>query len=287
MENKWYYIYKITLLCGKLANHYYYGMHKRNSLDIDPMDDKYYGSGKIVNNYYEKYPFEQGVTAIKEIIEYNDTKKKNAEREDYYIGDKWLTDPLCLNLKAGGIGGGGKWTEEARAKHIAHLIGRPCTDEAKAKISKSNTGKKRTAEARAKMSAAKKGKPQPNLRGRTITEEQREKLRKANTGKKHTEEWKKNMSAKMKGRPGVSPSAETRAKQSAAKKGKRRGKENVNSIPVLMIDKDSGVVIKEFESMHLAGEYLGDYRKCSNICNCIKGRAKTAFGYMWEYKKVG
>ena len=219
---KEYYIYKITLLKGKLANHYYYGMHKRDNLDIDPLDDKYYGSGKIVNNYYQKHPFEQGVTAIKEIIEYNGTKEENAQREDFYIGDKWLTDPLCLNLKAGGIGGGGKWTEEQRKKFIAANTGHICADTAKEKISKSNTGKKRTEEAKAKMSAAKKGKPS-TFKGKHHTEESKQKNREKKLGKKHTEEWKQKMSEMMKGRPGISPSAETRAKQSAAKKGKRKG----------------------------------------------------------------
>ena len=282
MEEKWYYIYKITLLCGKLANHYYYGMHKRNSLDIDPIDDKYYGSGKIVNDYYGKYPFEQGVTAIKEIIEYNDTKKINAEREDFYIGDKWLTDPLCLNLKAGGIGGGGKWTEEAREKHIASMLGHITTDETKAKISKANTGKKRTEEAKAKMSAAKKGKPQPNLRGRTITEEQREKLRKANIGKKHTEEWKKMMSEKMKGRPGVSPSEETRKKISEANKGNSCGHPKA----VIMFDME-GNFVKEFNSIKDAAIYCGGEKNKGNICMCCNGKLQSACKHRWEYKKVG
>ena len=166
------------------------------------------------------------------------------------------------------------------------MLGHITTDEAKAKISKANTGKKRTDEAKEKMSAAKKEKPS-TFKGKHHTEESKQKNREKHLGKKHTEEWKKNMSVKMKGRPCVSPSAETRAKQSAAKKGKRRGKENVNSIPVLMIDINDGHIIKEFESLHLAGEYFGDCKKASTICTCLKGKLKTAYGHRWEYKKAG
>ena len=281
MKKGRYYIYKITLLCGKLANHYYYGMRKLSVLITDAMEDKYYGSGKIVKDYYKKYPFEQGVTAIKEIIEYNDTYKKNSKREEYYIGDKWLTDPLCLNLKRGGIGGCGEHSEEWKRNMSAKLKGHITTDEAKAKISKSNTGKKRTAEAKAKMSAAKKGKPSPwKGKHREYSEDVLEKIKKANIGRKHTEEWKKNMSAKMKGRPGVSPSEETRRKISEANKGNSCGHPRA----VNMIDINSGVIIKDFPSIKDAAIYVGGEKYKGNICYCCSGKTKSAQGYRWEYK---
>jgi group I intron endonuclease len=282
MEEKRYYIYKITLLCGSLSNHYYYGMHKRKSLNIDPLDDKYYGSGKIVNNYYEKYPFEQGVTAIKEIVEYNDTKKENAEREEHYIGNLWETDPLCLNLKAGGIGGGGKWSDEQRKKYLSTMTGHITTDETKEKISKANTGKKRTAEAKAKMSAAKKGKS-TSWKGKHHTIESNEKNRLSHIGKKHTEEWKKNMSEKMKGIPHPSPSEETRRKISEANKGNSCGHPKA----VNMIDKNNGQILNTFPSIKDAAIYLGGEKNKGNICMCCNGKLKSACGYKWEYKKAG
>lgn len=102
---KFHYIYKITCLCGNLKDHYYIGKH--STIKDDPIDDNYYGGGVIINKYYEKYPPVLGVTITKEIIEFNSSVEENKVREEEVIGDKWLTDPLCLNRKKGGEGGNG------------------------------------------------------------------------------------------------------------------------------------------------------------------------------------
>lgn len=96
-----YYIYKITLLKGSLEGHYYIGKHK-----TDKEKDYYYGSGTLVKDYYKKYGKKKGVTFTKEIIEYNASEEINNLREKEIIGDLYKTDPLCLNLKYGGEGGG-------------------------------------------------------------------------------------------------------------------------------------------------------------------------------------
>lgn len=96
-----YYIYKITLLKGNLEGHYYIGKHK-----TDKEKDYYAGSGVIVKGYYKKYGKKKGVTYTKEILEYNPTEEVNNIREKEIIGDLYKTDPLCLNLKYGGEGGG-------------------------------------------------------------------------------------------------------------------------------------------------------------------------------------
>ena len=70
-------------------------------------------------------------------------------------------------------------------------------------------------------------------------------------------------------------------------KGKNKGKDNYASKSVLMIDKTDGHIIKEFESIHMAGEYLGNVNKQGNIWKCITGKIQSAYGYKWEYKKVG
>lgn len=76
-------------------------------------------------------------------------------------------------------------------------------------------------------------------------------------------------------------------KISKLRKGKNKGKDNYASKPVLMIDKNDGHTIMEFESIHAAGEYLGDMRKQANIWKCITGKILSAYGYKWEYKKAG
>ena len=76
-------------------------------------------------------------------------------------------------------------------------------------------------------------------------------------------------------------------RMSFVRKGKNKGADNYKSTPVLMIDKTNGDTIKEFDSIHAAGEYLGDMKKQGNIWKCITGKIKSAYGYKWEYKKAG
>ena len=148
------YIYKITCLLGSLKGHYYIGKHSTSR-----PQDKYYGSGTVLRDYYKKYGKKDGVTFIKEILEYNDTFEKNMDREREIIGDLWKTDPMCMNLCNGGYGPSEfKISEETRQKLIASHKGkpspkkgkpspnncRPCTEETKIKISKANKGRKRT-----------------------------------------------------------------------------------------------------------------------------------------------
>lgn len=76
--NKFYYTYKITLLNGSLAGHYYYGKHI-----TDDLEDGYAGSGKIVKSYYKKYGKIEHQTYIKEIIAFynNDEELNKAEKD--------------------------------------------------------------------------------------------------------------------------------------------------------------------------------------------------------------
>ena len=57
------YTYKITLLNGSLAGHYYFGQHS-----TDDLNDGYAGSGRLVTDYYKKYGKIEHQTYIKEII---------------------------------------------------------------------------------------------------------------------------------------------------------------------------------------------------------------------------
>ena len=53
------------------------------------------------------------------------------------------------------------------------------------------------------------------------------------------------------------------------------------SIPILQFAKD-GEFVKEWPSAHEAERQLGIHRQ--NICACLKGRYKSAGGYIWRYK---
>ena len=197
---QYHYIYKITLLLGKLKGRYYYGKRSKN---VKPENDAYAGSGIIVKDYFKKYGKIKGVTYEKEIVELNPDKYTNAEREKWYIG-QYLGNPMCLNLTSGGMGGfstvspmkGKHHTEEAKEKNrIAHL-GKPCpmsgkhhTEISKQKMSKSkigsipwNKGIPWSEEAKQKMSETKKGCP-GTFKGRHHTEETKQILREQRVGK--------------------------------------------------------------------------------------------------------
>lgn len=96
------YIYKIHFLCGFPSGRYYIGRHthKGNNLSTD----RYTGSGNFCKAYFKKYGKKEGITYIKEILEINPSKPINLYRENIVIGDLWKTDPLCMNLYAGGTG---------------------------------------------------------------------------------------------------------------------------------------------------------------------------------------
>lgn len=226
----YHYIYKTTLLLGDLAGKYYYG--KRTTYKKPEEDTDYTGSGNIVKNYFNKYEKVPGVSHIKEIIETNETKEINAEREKEIIGDKWETDPMCLNLVKGGHGGG--WfkpghevSEETRRKISEAGKGRPSTkkgipltEEQKKKVSEGvKQWYEENPEVKIRISESHKGKP-----SHPWTEESLKKLSESRKGFKMSEEQKQKLSEINKGKPspmkGKHLSKEAKAKISEAKKGR-------------------------------------------------------------------
>lgn len=97
-------IYKIT---NTLNNRFYVGMHTGFP------DDRYFGSGKRLKAEIKKYGKEN---FKKEILEILPTRKALMLREAELVNEKLLTNPLCLNLKNGGEGGGKFWNEDHRKK---------------------------------------------------------------------------------------------------------------------------------------------------------------------------
>ena len=63
--------------------------------------------------------------------------------------------------------------------------------------------------------------------------------------------------------------------------GKSPSRIEKRSIPIIQFSK-SGEFIKEWPSAKEAERQLGI--ACSSICNCLKGRHKSAGGFVWRYK---
>ena len=52
--------------------------------------------------------------------------------------------------------------------------------------------------------------------------------------------------------------------------------------PVRCRDLNTGEIIAEYESISAVGKALKK-RDSANICNVLKGKAYSAYGYFWEY----
>lgn len=60
---------------------------------------------------------------------------------------------------------------------------------------------------------------------------------------------------------------------------------NRQSKPILMLNKDTGKIIKEFQNSVEAARFLGDIGAKSNIRACANGISKTSHGYKWKFKE--
>ena len=159
------YCYRTT---NSTTGDFYIGK-RSTKLYSDWYADPYLGSGLRLNHAIKKHGKEN---FSKVILCYAETKDENAENEKMFLGDLWQRDD-CYNLKAGGEGGSG-----------------PCSEEAKRKMSEAKKGKKLSEETKKKMSETKKGKKR--------SEEIKRKISKAHKGKKHSKEHIKKMSEALK-----------------------------------------------------------------------------------------
>lgn len=197
-----YYIYKITCTAGSLKDHYYIGQHK-----TDNLNDGYKGSGIKIKKYYKKYPNDYKKEILCFCVDEDDLNQK----EDFYVGDLYKTDPLCLNLVSGGMHR--SCSDETRKKISDANKGKQRTEEIRKKLSDALTGKQHSEETRKKMSDARKGENNP-MYGKHFTEESRKKM--SNAAKNRSEEIRKKISDAQKGK---TVSEETRKKLSDAVKG--------------------------------------------------------------------
>lgn len=232
---KYYYIYKITCLCGNLKDHYYYGQHR-----TDNLNDGYAGSGNILLYYYKKYGKIENKTYKKEIIEFANSSDDLNDLEFKLIGNKYKDDPLCINLRCGGYCSCGdynnfygkhhsektkkiisekrKGNQAFKGKHHSVETKKIISENTKIGMRKEESwnkyiksielrvGKHLTNEHKKKISESLKINGHPNgMLGKHHTEEAKKKIGENNhglrfTGHKHSEETKRKMSEKRKGK---------------------------------------------------------------------------------------
>jgi hypothetical protein len=103
----YHYLYKITCLINQ---RYYIGMHSTERLD-----DNYLGSGLVIRKSIKKHGAAQHV---KEILIYCSSREELKYKEQDIVNETLLKDPLCMNLKIGGEGGGQKGLKRSTATKI-------------------------------------------------------------------------------------------------------------------------------------------------------------------------
>lgn len=154
MNKTFRYTYKVVLQNGSLADKVYYGQHTTKNLY-----DGYRGSGRVVKDYYKKYP--ERSSSIVYIQKFYDTKEELDQAEKELI-EPHLGKDYCLNIARGGDGGdlfrGHYHTTETREK-MSVAIKASMTSKVRAKISATHKGRKRTDETKLKMSASATKKP--------------------------------------------------------------------------------------------------------------------------------
>lgn len=128
---KYFYTYKITLTQGSLKGKFYFG---QRTTSINPLKDKYKGSGTIIQRYYKKYP--KGY--IKEILAYYNSPEE-LNKAEYELIQPYLNTEDCLNL----VEGGG-----------CFQVGHEVKQETREKLRLANLGHTTSPETRAKQSAA-------------------------------------------------------------------------------------------------------------------------------------
>lgn len=186
------YIYKITCTEGSLAGHFYIGQRKW-SRDISK--DTYKGSGKIIKDYYKKYP----KAFIKEILATAETREGLDRLEKMFI-EPYLHTEECLNMREGGNHCYDcSMKEETKKKLSEALKGRKVWNKGiKTGKSSAMLGKHHTEDTKRKISEKKKGQPSP-WKGHHPSPEARERMSLAHKGKPS---WNKGL--KMSDRKSIS-----------------------------------------------------------------------------------
>jgi hypothetical protein len=172
-EKQFNFIYKITRTTD---GQYYIGMHSTND-----MDDGYLGGGLVISRSVKKY----GKSAhVRDVLEMLPNRLSLSSREKEIITEEVISDPLCMNLALGGVGGcmaGRNHSIESRAKMSAKRKLRVTKPETRLKLS--IVANNRPSEINEQISEKLKGRPSPNK------------------GNKMPDTAKEAISEKLKGRP--------------------------------------------------------------------------------------
>jgi hypothetical protein len=195
-------VYKTTNLVNK---QFYIGYHKTTNLS-----DDYLGSGTRIMNSIQKYGKENFKREILFIFE---SMEEAFSKEEEVIEIYRNKDPLCMNIRRGGIGY--EPSDLSKQRLSKALTGRVLSESQKsalARLAQSNVGRKRSEATKLKLSSIHKGK--------TISEEHKQAISRANKGRKRefSEEHKQNISASAKKRPPRKHSEETKLKMSLTKR---------------------------------------------------------------------
>lgn len=118
-DRKYHIVYKTTNLVN---NKFYVGVHSTNNLN-----DGYMGSGKRILYSLAKHGKENHCF---EILELCISRKQMFSREEEIINEKFLQNPLCLNIAIGGKGGWDHQSEEDLLKACS-LGGKACAERLK------------------------------------------------------------------------------------------------------------------------------------------------------------
>ncbi|UGO49657.1 putative homing endonuclease [Klebsiella phage vB_KaeM_Merci] len=111
--------YRTYLVKVKTPKGVFWYAGKHESYHVNPYEDKYPGSGKILWNIYRKYGFNYKIKWSK----CHGTRKKSYDVErDLIAAVKNKHPNTCINISPGGPGGEGiKWTERQRMEHKLRL----------------------------------------------------------------------------------------------------------------------------------------------------------------------
>lgn len=255
------YIYKITFLQGSLKGYYYIGKKSSkiptylkgskidNIITEHPDFDNYTGSGTIPINYFKKYGKVLGSTYAKEILYISKDAQDNLINEEKIIGDKYKTDPLCVNLTKGG-----KLNPALLGKSTSH----PQTEESNLKNSEAHKKLWQTTEYRERCLQGRLQYFKDNpaiLCKNVLSEDTKNKLSEINKGKTNL-----NNSGENNGMYNKLPANAKRVIQKTL----------------------DGEFIKEWESAAAAKRELN----IDNITAVCSGKRKSAGGFVWEWSSV-
>jgi hypothetical protein len=216
--------------------------------------------GKTINSRYHNHKKTYGENIIYTVIDKIDSlnRKDWGPLETYWIEQfgQWGFDVVNPRKKGGG---GMEFLDEYQRE----IRRKPISLETKFKISQSNKGKKRTPEMIEKYKQIRLGKKHlpetiEKFKDRVRTEES--KLKQSITNKGRKIDW--NLGTKGKPIP--------QSQKNKIAEG--------NSKPILQLDLE-GNILKEFKSQTEVKQLLN-----IDPQNVLRGRSKTAGGFIWKYK---